>query len=194
MSGAAGTSGVGGAAGATPDAGAAGGTTGSGSGGSSGGSAGTAGSGGKAGAGGARPDAGNGGTTVDAGPPDTGRPDTIRCGNTACAPDTHFCCIPQAGQARCVLNTAPNNCPIDADTLRCDDRSDCEATQVCCAQLGFTGGSTATCRSAATCNNGPAGRTEILCNPETPNTCTGGGTNSCRVDNQTIIPGYPSCH
>jgi hypothetical protein len=162
-----------------------------GSGGNAGTNEGGRGGGGGGGAGGM---AGGGGTiVVDAGV-DAGGGKDIRCGNTFCTAMSEFCCIPENGTARCVTLSTVNTCPDSAAKVRCDDRSDCPlATQICCAMPPAMGnGATATCRTQVNC--GP-GRTELLCDPSDPSPCgPGGGTNVCRTDNQTIIPGYPSCH
>jgi hypothetical protein len=109
---------------------------------------------------------------------------------------SEFCCIPVTGPARCVTINSAATCPDSAAKVRCDDHTDCPlATQVCCAQDGINmmNGATAMCRAPANCSG--MGRTEILCDPDVPSPCgPGGGTNVCRTDNQTIIPGYPSCH
>jgi hypothetical protein len=124
---------------------------------------------------------------------DAGRKD-IHCGTTFCAAMSEYCCIPENGTPRCVTALSVNNCPDSAAKVRCDDHTDCPlATQVCCAQEGMNGnGASATCRAAGTCQGG---RADVLCDPQDPASCgPGGGTNVCRTDNQTIIPGYPSCH
>jgi hypothetical protein len=185
---------MGGSAGATGGASGAGGRGGAGGSGGIGGASGTGGAangGGSVGGGGA---SGSGGVTVvDAGT-DAGH-DDIHCGTTFCRAVTEFCCIPMGGSARCVASTNPNFCPDSAAKVRCDDHTDCPiATQICCAQEGGgTNGATATCRAPGNCNG--MGRTEILCDPEAPSPCgPGGGMNVCRTDNQSVIPGYPSCH
>jgi hypothetical protein len=186
----------------TGSAGAAGSTAGSGGAagaGTSDGGAGASGRGGSAGgSAGARPDGsiGNGGANpVEAGPPDAGTEGTIRCGNTTCEVATQFCCIPATNNLpRCVANSTPNLCAANADTVRCDDPTDCpNANQVCCAQVQIgVGGALSMCRTQAGCNG--QGQTEELCEPGDPNVCLGGGTNSCRADNQSIIAGYAFCH
>jgi hypothetical protein len=133
--------------------------------------------------------------SVDAGA-DAGGFRFIHCGLTFCMTLTEYCCVPDGNEApHCVTGSPTSTCPDSAAKVHCDDHTDCPlATQVCCAQTGLMGmGPTATCRPSVNCNG--AGRTEILCDPQDPQSCgPGGGTNVCRTDNQTVISGYPSCH
>lgn len=190
----AGTGGEAGSAGQSGTAGSGGANAGTGGVSGAGGSGGAAGSAGTAGA---KSDGGLGGAAggpVDAGPPDTGSQAVIRCGSTSCPVATHFCCIPTNEIARCVALTATNLCPDTADRIRCDDRSDCpSANQVCCAEAGFAVmGASVMCRTQAACDS--LNQTQELCEPGEAGQCQGGGTNACRIDNQSFIAGYAFCH
>jgi hypothetical protein len=184
--GGAGMTGGGGSAGSGGSPAGAGGTADGGRGGSGpGGAAGTAGT---AGGGGAPPDGGSAGR-----PPDSGGPlHPIRCGNTTCSAPGEFCCIPTNNQIpRCV---APGGlCPLNADRVACDDRTDCPdpLRQICCAE-NPNGPNVADCRLPLNCDAQNAG--QQLCDPLQTASCFMPGLTSCMLDQQAIITGYPYCH
>jgi len=181
--GGAGMTGGGGAAGSGGSPAGAGGTTGGDRGGSGpGGAAGTAGT---AGNGGAPPD-GGGGSGIDSGGP----LHPIRCGTITCSAPGEFCCIPINNQIpRCVATGGA--CPANADRVACDDRTDCPALQICCAE-NPNGPGVADCRLPINCDALNAG--QQLCDPQQIGGCFMPGLTSCMLDLLAIIPRYAYCH
>jgi len=158
-----------------------------------GGAAGTAAHGGAGGSATAGMGGGAGSAVVDAGSdaspvPDAGSNPRIRCGNTSCNGDTHFCCLDNTPS--CVAN-GTDGCRASTDQLHCDDATDCGPNQHCCALDGQNGnGGDAVCR--VDCVRAVTGRrVQILCRDETQ--CPVFDPN-CSENSQSVFPGYSYCH
>ena len=87
-------------------------------------------------------------------------PAVIACRGSTCAAGASYCCVAWGG-AEC---EPAADIPFCEATLRCDDRSDCGAGQVCCLEAFI--GRESSCRSS--CGDG-----KILCAPGSSD-CPGG--------------------
>lgn len=81
---------------------------------------------------------------------DAGAPSSVACGAQTCRDSTRVCCITNGVSRDC-----QNGCSGDGVVMMCDDRDDCPANMVCCAEppagAGFVGSSScqAFCDSAS---------------------------------------------
>ena len=142
--------------------------------------------------------AGSGGRTVDAGRPDAPALHPILCGTTTCEAPTQFCCIPNNNNAPsfCAVVGSIGQCPNNADSVFCDDRTDCPTLgEICCAADIANGSSNATCVAPGQCVN-VQNKSQQLCDPRAPMTCLApaGLGSVCALDNNATIPGYAYCH
>lgn len=103
------------------------------------------------------PPPGDGGTDGTTGGGDASfrpsNPNKVTCGTTECSTPSQVCCVGGLGSdggSTCRDAGGPNQCPIGASVIECDERADCEAG-ICCIEFNV-GSVTLDCRNQ--CNQG----------------------------------------
>jgi hypothetical protein len=133
-------------------------------------------------------DASEGGAGGDAGA-DANPPNTIRCGSATCTLGTQVCCR-REGPPVTLTCTAPGACvglPGTVLPIPCDDRADCQSSQVCCVTVDNQREAIdVRCSSAGGCN----GQNQTsMCDPAA-STC--GANRTCKTGAVTL-PEYHLC-